>query len=694
MKLWINTEGKILEYPVTLNSVTKIGRDATNELVLQDLDVSRVHCQISAVDHKRFELQDLQSTNGTFLNGSKIDRSPLAPGDTIQIGDTLMICNVEVDVFSEKSDLPLDIPLTLKNNKRVTQRSPFASREKSKTDRNRALKASLKGRFQQLIVVTQRIASELDTTRLLKVVLTGAVRFAHANRGMVLLKIKGTYKFSVGCNLEGDDLLDTQKAFLDALISQAEKKQDIVQHVFHFGDQLPVSEKSTIKLEGIHSLVIPLLSPTHYEPGQGDDRRKIKSAPTIYGFLYLENEVDVLDVDSSGRQLLKAIAAQAAIALHNAHLYKQATTDSLTGLLNRHCFKRLLSESMEDARENNKQLAVAMIDLDFFKSINDNHGHPYGDSVLVEFSNHIQGLLRKGDLIGRYGGEEFIICLKDVFPADAHHVLDTLRKAINNERFGEKRLKLSCSVGVASFPTHAKTSDLLIKHADQSLYSAKKKGRDRVVLWSTDMDRIGYMQHPMAGFLTGNMARDQRFLDLFFQITRILTDKFPSRSTLKQVTKLVLEVIRADFLGLFIGTDIYEQRLIIKFTTSEIESRSTLHDQLSLIRRALEHQKTIVSDDFAPVSGVFPSYGALKDPSRNQGLHAIAIPLFAFGEICGAYFLEFSGFDDTYQSADLNFLETVSRQIALPLHFYHISQRPEGEPSMLPNLEDSGEPLS
>ena len=412
----------------------------------------------------------------------------------------------------------------------------------------------------------------------------------------------------------------------------------------------------------------------------------MKPTPTVYGFIYLENHSSSLD--TSDRQLLKAIAAQAAIALHNGHLYRQATTDPLTALLNRDSFKRLLHQELEEARENNHSLAVAMVDIDYFKSVNDGHGHPYGDTVLVEFAEQMQSDLRRGDLIGRYGGEEFIVCLRHVFPADARHVLNVLRSKISANRYGEKKIKLTMSAGLACFPRHASTSDLLVKHADQALYAAKNQGRNRVVLWSPELDRIGHMQHPMAGFMTGNMARDQRCLDLFFQISGLLNQRLPTRKTMKQVTELFLEVIQADLLTLFIGTDMSDQHAIISFEDSEAFLHSDELDRLELVRSALEAQKTIVSENFAPVSGVFPRFADMKRSSETDIPRAICIPLIAYEQVCGAYYLEFSGHGDTYRSADLNFLEALSRQIALSLYFYHTAlQQPGNAPP--PNLEES-----
>lgn len=664
MKLWIHSDGQILEQRISRSGTTSIGRGEENKVVLKDRDISRFHCEIVADGDGVFELLDLNSTNGTFLNGTKIQQSTLVPGDTIQIGDTLMIVNT-----LHNDAAPIIAPPKRSNHARKTTRAPRSS--DNETDlHEKPVRSNLRGRFHQLIVTTQRIAAELDNTKLLDVVLTGAARFAYATRGMVYLKNGDDYEFAVGYKLEESELEEAEKAFIEALTNRAEDQLDIVQHAFRVGDKRKISgHKSTARFEGVQSLIIPLVSPTQYDTKAHPSGPR--NAPKVHGFIYLDNQSDPLHVDSSDRQLLKALAAQAAIALHNADLYQQATTDPGTGLLNRSAFKLLLRRELAQARKQDNGLAVAMIDLDFFKTVNDSHGHPYGDVVLKEFADILNEHKREGDLVGRYGGEEFILCLPRIYPADARHLFETLRGEVARKRFGSKNIKVTCSIGLACFPSHAKTSDLLIKHADQALYAAKTGGRDTVVSWSGDLDRIGKLQNPTSGFLTGNAARDQRFLDLFFQVSQRLTSQLPTEDTFRSLTESILDVIRADALSLFVGTSLETQRELLKVERSQNLSLSSPEERLSLVRQAIQEEKTVVSADFAPASGVFPSYSELQKGKKARCQRSMCIPLVAYQQICGAFVLEFTQDEKTYCSADLNFLEALSRQIALSLHFYH-----------------------
>jgi diguanylate cyclase (GGDEF)-like protein len=157
--------------------------------------------------------------------------------------------------------------------------------------------------------------------------------------------------------------------------------------------------------------------------------------------------------------------------------------DSLTGLLNHTKTKELLDGELIKAARRNGNLAFAMIDLDLFKSINDTHGHSTGDQVIISLSRLLKQRLRKTDIIGRYGGEEFAVILLDTDAAFALSIMDGIRDSFAKIRHlaaqGEFSSSFSC--GIATFPC-CKSPAEISKVADLALYSAKHQGRNRVVM--------------------------------------------------------------------------------------------------------------------------------------------------------------------------------------------------------------------
>lgn len=159
------------------------------------------------------------------------------------------------------------------------------------------------------------------------------------------------------------------------------------------------------------------------------------------------------------------------------------TRDSLTGLYNHSTATEIISTLLAQADRNQEQLMLAALDLDLFKQVNDNYGHLAGDQVLLALSHMLKNRLRHGDVIGRYGGEEFIILLRDISPADAHTLIDRLRDEFSRIVFSAGNDQFNCTFSVGLSRHQAYTPlDELMHAADQALYQAKHEGRNRVCL--------------------------------------------------------------------------------------------------------------------------------------------------------------------------------------------------------------------
>jgi two-component system cell cycle response regulator len=163
---------------------------------------------------------------------------------------------------------------------------------------------------------------------------------------------------------------------------------------------------------------------------------------------------------------------------------EMAITDELTGLHNRRYMESHIGALVEQASARGKPLAVAMLDIDFFKSVNDTYGHDAGDDVLREFANRIRKSIRGIDLACRYGGEEFVLLMPETDLAVATAVSERLRRRIASDPFrvqhGARQVEVTISIGIAAF-CGGDNAATLIKRADQALYRAKRDGRNRVV---------------------------------------------------------------------------------------------------------------------------------------------------------------------------------------------------------------------
>ena len=162
-------------------------------------------------------------------------------------------------------------------------------------------------------------------------------------------------------------------------------------------------------------------------------------------------------------------------------LFEAAQFDALTGAYARGFAVSLMQRALSKAIDEAKPLAVLMVDLDHFKRVNDAYGHPLGDVVLARTTRAIQSMLRADDIVGRFGGEEFVVLLPGADLRQAMGAAERCRAAIEAMEIPEvPHLSVTASVGVAGFPEHGDGLDELLRRSDRAMYSAKARGRNRV----------------------------------------------------------------------------------------------------------------------------------------------------------------------------------------------------------------------
>jgi diguanylate cyclase (GGDEF)-like protein len=164
--------------------------------------------------------------------------------------------------------------------------------------------------------------------------------------------------------------------------------------------------------------------------------------------------------------------------------HARASMDPLTGLMNRASFDSALQVTIGRAARAQSPAAVLFMDLDGFKAVNDQRGHPVGDSLLKEVASRIMACVREDDLLARYGGDEFVVLLEHVSDPEVVHgvalrVIDALSRPFTG---GDISVRLSVSIGVALFPEHGTCADELLARADAVMYEAKRQGGDRYLV--------------------------------------------------------------------------------------------------------------------------------------------------------------------------------------------------------------------
>ncbi|MCB1049995.1 MAG: GGDEF domain-containing protein [Acidobacteria bacterium] len=189
--------------------------------------------------------------------------------------------------------------------------------------------------------------------------------------------------------------------------------------------------------------------------------------------------------DLSYKRLIKA---KEEIETLNKEMYHLAVYDSLTQIYNRHYLMDQLTKEFAKASRYLTPLALIMMDLDFFKAINDEFGHQAGDKVLSTLASRLKKEIRQQDTLGRYGGEEFLLILPGIDIHQATRVAQKMLELTSNKAFSfeKNQIPVTLSIGVAALHSSCANAEALLKNADRALYKAKNQGRNQLVLAPLD----------------------------------------------------------------------------------------------------------------------------------------------------------------------------------------------------------------
>ncbi len=200
-----------------------------------------------------------------------------------------------------------------------------------------------------------------------------------------------------------------------------------------------------------------------------------------------------------------------------AKLVKLAHHDSLTSLYNRSIFNELLIKTIQQSQRTGQKIALVTLDLDNFKFVNDNYGHPAGDQLLIKISQRLKHSTRSSDIVARLGGDEFSLLLKDVkndsdFVKSVENIMDIFQEPF---QIDNKSVSVTTSAGIAVFPTDAQTASELIDNSDRAMYQAKALGRNNYSFYNQKLHQEAIVKHQLE--LELNAAIDNNKLLLHYQ---------------------------------------------------------------------------------------------------------------------------------------------------------------------------------
>jgi diguanylate cyclase (GGDEF)-like protein/PAS domain S-box-containing protein len=316
------------------------------------------------------------------------------------------------------------------------------------------------------------ISTELALSQLLPAIVKRATTLMNANGGELGLYDPETKEVNIVVSQSiGKDLTGTVLGAGEGMFGKVAETLEplIIQDYLQWDKRIPEYENEIVQAV----IAAPLLIGKQL-------LGVIGIARTVVNEPFTEND----------KKILLLFAQQAAIAINNAKLYNVVENltkiDPLTGVYNRRGLEELSQRELTRALRSKHSLAMLMIDIDYFKYVNDHYGHPIGDQILCMLSNEMQKNLRETDVLCRYGGEEFAILLPETNIKTAKSIAERLRIYVANKsfEFPGMVLNINISIGVSWMPGNVATLETLLKRADDAMYQAKRAGRNMVCVYN------------------------------------------------------------------------------------------------------------------------------------------------------------------------------------------------------------------
>jgi len=389
---------------------------------------------------------------------------------------------------------------------------------------------------------------------------------------------------------------------------------------------------------------------------RSDRRKNPQTSKQVIGYIYIESQRVLNNFNSDSMKKCMELSKVVGIIIEKYKLRLSASIDKLTGTLTRKYLEEGLDEQIEVASNCGSKFSLIMYDLDHFKMVNDKFGHRTGDYVLKRVCEVVRDNLRETDIVGRYGGEEFIVILPDTDIHGAELVAEKLRNKIFGEKILDDRRDITVSLGIIECPLHGEWQGELLERVDQALYVAKQRGRNRYVVWDSEFLVKAKKTDRLAGIISGDEIQDHRNVLAMIELIEIISKSETRENKIYSLLGRIIEITESRNGILFV----YDNEDIIgKYSRRIFESGWTDSDMYNknIIKSVTDTKQGVCKIDWDTII----EYDAITGVPNWQSV--IAVPLIKSGEVKGVLYLTESTKAKEFGFDDVNFVSTLGKII-------------------------------
>ncbi|AOY76645.1 diguanylate cyclase [Clostridium formicaceticum] len=416
------------------------------------------------------------------------------------------------------------------------------------------------------------------------------------------------------------------------------------------------SDKEFLHYERNAFICLPIFQKGEQNKNIENDLRR-ENVKKILGYLYMETNEVFHNFTLEGYEACEKLLPLTSILLDNYYLKISSFVDKLTGVYTRKYFEHMLLEEFEKAKNQGGTFSIIMCDIDHFKKINDTYGHQQGDFILTKVGKVLMKNIRKTDIVGRYGGEEFIILLPDTTKQEAYKVAEKMRKQFEKLELLENKDKITLSYGIASYMEEGMHKEAIIEKADQALYAAKERGRNQTVVWEAGIGFTDKRIDKLAGIVKGNIVEDQRNVLVLMEAIELIGSTEEVANKIFILLGRLIETLEAQEGILF---KVENARVVQHFNRRRFcnEWVDEINYNQDLVKKALHTAKGEYLIDWQDIK----TTNILTGTPNWKSI--IIVPILFCGEIKGILYLSVPLMEKEFDFQSYNLAKTTSSIIA------------------------------